>query len=261
MPAVTDTPPEPVLLAFGAAAPPVRLPGGRGTSWRAGELVLKPAPSGALPTIEWLDRVAPSVSARARLRLAVPVRAADGALVVDGWSATRWLPGAAPVGAWLDRAAVARELAGAFASVDPLELPRRDDAWATADRIAWDEEDGPLGDHPLARVRTPLAAAEETVVHGDLAGNTLLHPELPPAVIDLSLYARPVEWSVAVLAVDVVAFDGAPIELLRTISPDPSFPQHLVRALLFRMITDELLGDAPRPAYLPVVEQVLALAR
>jgi hypothetical protein len=221
--------------------------------------VLKPAPSEALPTIEWLDRVLPSVSPGARLRLALPVRAGDGALVVDGWSATRWLPGAPPVGAWTERAAVARELARAFGSVDPVELPRRHDAWATADRIAWGEEDGPLADHPLARGRTPLSAPA-AVVHGDLAGNTLLHPELPPAVIDLSLYARPVEWSVAVLAVDLVAFAEAPIELLHTISPDPAFPQHLVRALLFRLITDDLLGESPRPAYLPVVGRVLALA-
>jgi hypothetical protein len=220
--------------------------------------VLKPAPTDALPTIEWLDGVVPSVSPRARLRLALPVRAGDGALVVDGWSATRWLPGAPAAGAWTERAAVARELASAFGSVDPAGLPRRDDAWATADRIAWGEEDGPPADHALARVRTPLSAPE-AVVHGDLAGNTLLHPALPPAVIDLSLYARPVEWSVAVLAVDLVAFAGAPIELLRTISPDPAFPQHLVRAVLFRLITDELLGEAPRPAYLPVVDGVLAL--
>jgi hypothetical protein len=255
---MTDPPPEPVLRAFGAAVPPVLLPGGRGTSWRAGDLVLKPAPTDALPTIEWLDGVVPSVSPRARLRLALPIRAGDGALVVDGWSATRWLPGAPAAGAWTERAAVARELASAFGSVDPAGLPRRDDAWATADRIAWGEEDGPPADHALARVRTPLSAPE-AVVHGDLAGNTLLHPALPPAVIDLSLYARPVEWSVAVLAVDLVAFAGAPIELLRTISPDPAFPQHLVRAVLFRLITDELLGEAPRPAYLPVVDGVLAL--
>lgn len=258
MPAVTDPPPEPVLRAFGAAAPPVLLPGGRGTSWRAGDLVLKPAPGEALPTIEWLDRVVPSVSSSARLRLALPVRAGDGALVVNGWSATRWLPGTPPVGGWTERAAVARELARAFGSVDPAGLPRRDDAWATADRIGWGEEDGPLADHPLARARMPLSAPD-AVVHGDLAGNTLLHPALPPAVLDLSLYARPVEWSIAVLAVDLIAFAGAPIGLLRTISPDPAFPQHLVRALLFRMITDELLGEAPRPAYLPVVDGVLAL--
>src|ERR1700758_5531953 len=32
-----------VLAAFGARADPVLLPGGQGTAWRAGEVVLKPA--------------------------------------------------------------------------------------------------------------------------------------------------------------------------------------------------------------------------
>ena len=36
--------PDPgVLAAFGAHADPVPLPGGEGTAWRAGEIVLKPA--------------------------------------------------------------------------------------------------------------------------------------------------------------------------------------------------------------------------
>ena len=36
--------PDPdVLAAFGAHADPVRLPGGEGTAWRAGPIVLKPA--------------------------------------------------------------------------------------------------------------------------------------------------------------------------------------------------------------------------
>ena len=32
-----------VLASFGASADPVSLPGGEGTAWRAGEVVLKPA--------------------------------------------------------------------------------------------------------------------------------------------------------------------------------------------------------------------------
>jgi hypothetical protein len=222
--------------------------------------VLKPAPPAARPTLEWLDHAARSIPPAAPVRLALTVPARDGSPVVGGWAATRWLDGAPAVGRWSERAAVARSLAAAFGSVDPLTLPARDDVWAMADRVAWGEEHGPLRDHALSRARAPLLAGP-AVVHGDLAGNTLLHPRLPPAVIDLSLYARPVEWSVAVLAVDVVAFEGAPIELLRTISPVPAFPQHLVRALLFRMITDDLLGRPVDEAYESMVDAVLALVR
>lgn len=97
------------------------------------------------------------------------------------------------------------------------------------------------------------------VVHGDLAGNTLLHPSLPPAVIDLSLFVRPVEWSVAVLAVDLVAFEGAPVPLLSSIGADPGFAHLLARAVLFRMTADVFLGGSPHPGYAPVAEAVLSI--
>ena len=43
-----------VLASFGASADPVSLPGGEGTAWRAGEVVLKrrdPDPSAGLETV------------------------------------------------------------------------------------------------------------------------------------------------------------------------------------------------------------------
>ena len=251
-------PPEDVLRAFGVVEPPGRLEGGQGTSWRAGGLVLKPAGEEAVATLAWLDAAAPALVEQERIRLALPLRSRDGALIVDGWAATPWLPGAVPVGRWAERAEAARQLARTFAPLDPGTLPPRDDPWARADRISWGEDDGPMHAHPLARVRTSVTAAPG-VVHGDLAGNTLLHPGLPPAVIDLSLYARPTEWSVAVLCVDVVAFEGAPLELLATGSADPSFPSYLARALLFRMITEKLIGRPVDPAYTALVDPVLAL--
>jgi hypothetical protein len=121
----------------------------------------------------------------------------------------------------------------------------------------WESQpDAPLQDHPLTEKLCPVDAPL-SVVHGDLAGNVLFHPQLPPAVIDLSLYARPVEWSVAVLAVDAVCFEGASFELLDSISADPCFPQYLARALLFRMTTDVLLGGLPEQVYAPAVVEVL----
>lgn len=253
---VPHRPPDAVLRAFGCTGPPAALQGGQGTSWRAGDVVLKPVGGDAAATLAWLDAAAPALVEQERIRLALPLRSRGGSLVVDGWSAARWLPGALAVGRWAERADVARRFARTFRSRDPGTLPPRDDPWARADRIAWGEGDGPMRDHPLARARTPVAA-HPAVVHGDLAGNTLLHADLPPAVIDLSLYARPVEWSVAVLCIDVVAFERAPAELLTTGSADPFFPQYLARALLFRMITDELLGRPVDPAYRALVGPVL----
>ena len=259
-------PPSPaVLSAFGAEGPPTVLPGGQGSSWRAGPLVLKPVGAGDEPTQRWLHRVARPAVTEPGIRLAFPVPTGAGEVVVDGWSATVWLAGEQPVGRWAERAEVARTCARALAAVDSRQMPRREDPWARADRAAWGEsDDAPLRDHPLAQAARPApgdhgAAGQVQVVHGDLAGNTLLHPSLPSAVIDLSLFVRPVEWSVAVLAVDLVAFEDAPVHLLRSISVDPGFAHLLARALLFRMTTDIFLGGSPHPAYAPVAEAVLSV--
>ena len=77
-----------------------------------------------------------------------------------------------------------------------------------------------------------------------------------------AVYWRPPNWSVAVIATDAVCFEGAPLSLFEVISPAQDFPQYLVRALLFRLVTDHLIG---RPAsdygvYDRAVGRVLELA-
>lgn len=226
--------------------------------------MLKPVGAAEESTKRWLYEVARPAVTDAGTRLAFPVPTPEGAVAVDGWAATTWMVGEQPVARWAERAVAARRCARTLARVDPRQMPRREDPWARADRAAWGEsDDAPLRNHPLARAlgagsgdAQPVREAQ--VVHGDLAGNTLLHPNLPPAVIDLSLFLRPVEWSVAVLAVDVVAFEAAPVQLLSWISADPGFAHLLARALLFRMTTDLFLGGAPHPAYEPVADAVLA---
>jgi len=110
-----------VLASFGASADPVSLPGGEGTAWRAGEVVLKPA--GDPRVARWtadlyrdldslgpegpLDPVVPVVPSAARrdpgFRVPRPLRtvAGDGAAgdwvaqdaLAGAWVAWQWLPG------------------------------------------------------------------------------------------------------------------------------------------------------------------------
>jgi hypothetical protein len=84
-------PPAEVLHAFRAESP-FPLTGGQGTSWRAGDLVLKPV-SG--PVYEWLADQLSGLQSDV-VRIPAPVATRDGDWVCGGWSAARWLEGSHP---------------------------------------------------------------------------------------------------------------------------------------------------------------------
>lgn len=95
-------PPRTVLAAFGLVGPAVRLSGGQGTSWRVGEVVLKPHVDAAFQ--EWLGTQFATVQQRG-FQLPTVLRAVGGDWVVHGWGGlSRWfqdLPpqNASPTGA------------------------------------------------------------------------------------------------------------------------------------------------------------------
>lgn len=243
---MSGPPPADVLAAFGAAGEPVLLRGGRGGSWRAGEVVLKPVDTG-LEDLRWQEAVFAPARARPDVRLAAPLRSRDGDLVVDGWTARRHLPGTTAGAPWTDVVVAGRRFCAAVRNEPrPPHLARRDDPWARADRIAWEEgQDGvpaALGD--LAALRRPVTLPAQ-LVHGDLTGNVLVHPGLPPAVIDVSPYWRPVEWGTAVVVADALVHRGAGPGLVARLLPGPDGGQLLVRALLFRGVTAVLAAGGP----------------
>jgi hypothetical protein len=100
-------------------------------------------------------------------------------------------------------------------------------------------------------------------VHGDLTGNVLFEPGLPPLVIDLSPYWRPPAFASAVVVADALVFEGADEAAFEPVLGQPHLAQHLVRALLYRVVTDHA-ADPDRPpsaddVYGPAIE--LALRR
>ncbi|SDJ55363.1 TIGR02569 family protein [Streptomyces indicus] len=263
-------PPTHVLAAFAAGAAPVPLPGGQGTTWRAGEVVLKP--TGMPEEAAWRAEVVAALPESPEFRVARPVRAADGRWTADGWEAWRLVAGRPDPHRTAD---VVRTGAAFHAAVAELALGRpefldeRDDAWTRADRMSWDlSQDGRPADGeggfgmlaPLLAAREPISPRDEQPVHGDLLGNVLFADGLPPAVIDWPVYWRPPAWASAVAVVDSLLWyegDEKDPGLLAPWTDDPYRHQLLLRALVYRIATTQELGRAPEPTYARTAKLVL----
>lgn len=231
-----------VLRAFGVREPPRPLPGGQGSSWVAGDLVIKP---GGGPVDEWLAEVLTDLDANG-FRLATPVRTLDGTLSADGWVATRWLPGSDPdqtdPSTWLDILEAGRAFHAAIAHLDrPRCLDTREDRWAAADRAAWGEytiqfiAEFTDVSQRLRGALQPMGHSQ--VVHADLTGNVLFSAGLPPAIIDISPLWRPPEYAEAIVVADALCWHVAPASLVDQAGVTAA---GVARALLFRMGTTNL---------------------
>ena len=121
----------------------------------------------------------------------------------------------------------------------------REDRWSRADRMAWGERTLPYSPQlqVLLDLRRPLDLPAQ-LIHGDLTGNVLFTAQKPPAVIDVSPYWRPMNYATAILVADLVCWHGVdPDTVIKRVGQVAHFPQLLVRALLFRMVTDLLAGS------------------
>lgn len=253
-----------MIEAFGATGRPQLMDGGQGRTWRVGDLVLKPV---ALASeSRWRAQALDALPDGDAFRTPRPVRAVTGDWIHDGWEAGGHLPGRPNPQRWNEAIETGHAFHAAIAHLErPKFLDDRGDWWSRADRTAWDGN--AVGDDPLVRelleARRP-ATAPEQLVHGDLLGNVLYAPGLTPAVIDWPPYWRPPAWATAVAVADALCWNGAEADLLDRWAGLSGWPQMLVRALLFRILTDREAARSqgaswePHPAYRPVAERVLA---
>ncbi len=230
-------PPVRVLRAFGIASAPTRLAGGRGRTWRAGDIVLKPCDD--QEEWRWLAEHLPTVT-QDGFRLAERLKTQDGRWDVEGWCAQTVLSGSHPTGDhWAEvLAACDRFHRAARILPRPPSLHARTDPWSVGDRTAWGEATVP--DHPLVRT---LANARRMLdlppqfVHGDMTNNVLFDSGTP-GIIDIAPYWRPAGFANAIVVADAMCWHAAdPSMLLDVVAHLREFPQLLVRALLYRMTT------------------------
>jgi uncharacterized protein (TIGR02569 family) len=263
---VADAPDAGTLRAFGVGDQRLeRLAGGRGLTWRAGDVVLRPHDG---PTVtDWRAGVLAELAHTSTFRTPRPVRTVEGPWRAGAWEAWEWLPGRADETRVADVICVGNAFHRAIAHLDrPAFLapstPCPADPWGRADRMAWGAArlpDDPTLDRLAAAFR-PVRARSQ-LVHGDLLGNVLFAEgavSAVPAVIDWPPSWRPAGFGAAVAAVDAVCWHGVPVAQLDALGADVAeWDQLLVRALAFRIATLHLLGawDAAAAArHRPVVD-------
>ncbi|OLR90156.1 TIGR02569 family protein [Actinokineospora bangkokensis] len=239
-----STPPPPhVCAAFGARGVEPELVD-LGPVWRAGDVALRQAVSPA--EASWVAQTLGDLTVP-DLRVARPVRSSDGRYVVGGWMAHRFLAGR-PEPRYDEVISASLRLHKATSHLArPRFLGTRADVFATADRVAWDEERGvrltpELGGRLFdlfAEYRRDTDLTPQ-VVHGDLFGNVLFDGDEPPAIMDFTAFHRPPEWAAAVVVVDAMAWGGADDALAKRWAHLQDWSQALLRALLFRLAVHAL---------------------
>ncbi|MFD3401992.1 TIGR02569 family protein [Kribbella sp. NPDC058693] len=257
-----------VLDAFALTEPAVLLPGGQGETWRSGSVVLKRAVSESV----WRAEVLAKLPESSLFRVPRPVQSRTGEWVAFGWEGTELLAGATDVRRQDEVLRAAEAFHAAVADLPrPDLLDGRSDPWSDGDRVAWGEQsyDGSPAYvelvRPLVDAWRPVELVDQ-VVHGDLPGNVMFADGLPPAIIDWPVYWRPPSWASAVAVADALCWYGAEPGLAARWSHLPEWGQMLIRALIYRMATDDLAGgaatwtEARRSGYAPVIELALSYA-
>ncbi|MFE1188366.1 aminoglycoside phosphotransferase [[Kitasatospora] papulosa] len=238
--------------------------------------MFKPA-EGTDEEVEWAASLFEKLASDSGFRVPLPLRAADGRSVVDGWTACEFLTGRpGPEGHWTGVLSAGRAFHQALRHVPrPEFLDRHVHPWAVADRVAWGEQDIDVIDDltapfsTLRELRRPVTQDTAQLIHGDLTGNVLFAPDHVPAVIDFSPNWRPPVFAEAIVVADGLLWFDLPSDLVTAAGRGhPEWPQMLVRALIFRLVAhSEHAGPAGRAhpgepdRYARAIEVVRQLAR
>jgi uncharacterized protein (TIGR02569 family) len=246
MPDKSIKPPKSVLHAFGLTGEPVLLKGGEGQSYRVGNTVLKPVYDEEQAC--WYAQVLGQINLNG-VRINRPIRAQNEQWISQGWQAFEYLEGKSAKGRWEEKVEISRNF---HQKLDHIQRPQfighRDNLWEQADLAVWQKK--PLVFSPqirhitdrLTSILQPLNPTNQ-LIYGDMTGNIIFHPSLPPAVIDFSPYWRPAEYASAIIVVDAIVWENAKGELINAIKNTPQNNQLLIRAALWRIKTSELFSN------------------
>jgi uncharacterized protein (TIGR02569 family) len=258
-------PSEEVLHAFGLNGTPELLSGGRGLCYSLGDTVFKPSDDSV--EAQWVaenaTRVLQSCPTAYRLSLPIHVVNQPNTFIFKGWIASSFVRGTptdyrqiTEFGSmFLATRAFHADLATLGDTEKPRPIKERFNRWDEADKVTWGEKSlhnvtkvdnemltdlSPMLNRLSDAILRPLPdSTRYQLIHGDLTGNVLFgaQPGEPPAIIDLTFYWRPVEYSEAIIVADCLAWRGAGRDLVELYGTDEFRMQLLARALYWRLLT------------------------
>lgn len=248
---VSDT----ALKEFGIEDTPRPLGGAEQHTFKAGNVVLKHRGNDTEEFVIWNANLFNRISDNPHFRVPRPLRTKSGKYITsDGWYAWTLLEGKPDDGNSIPQtiAAINSFHESIAQEVTPEFIIKNESPYRRADRAAF----GDPPDHVLPELREMIDAmytlrlpddrSANQLIHGDLnPENILLHPSLPPAILDLAPYVRPVSFAQAVYAYWIGPWMGK-AERLDHFSQIDEFPQMLLRAAIrmlliqseFNQVTD-----------------------
>jgi uncharacterized protein (TIGR02569 family) len=262
---VGTPPPRPVLNAFGASGEATALSGGEGVAFRAGSVVVKRVHDVA--EASWTQATLAGIDQHG-FRVPTPLTASNGDWVHDGWVASEFVPDLRPVAPrWADVIECGLRFGDAAERARPTQvdvLEDRTHRWAIAERVAWQEARVDLAPAAagvgaaLARLLAPHPDTERRFVHGDLTGNVFLDGTDEFVVLDVSPYLRHRRWAAAIVVADAVLWHDADMAMAEELVADPADRDLLGRALIFRLVAEQLATDPRHGALMEPFRRVIA---
>ncbi len=239
-----ETPPPTLdtAKAFNSKETPVLLQGGQKTTYRSGDIILKPS-EGAEFSI-WMAEVFKDLPEYPSVRFAKPISSTEGNWIEDEYVAWSFLEGEHVKNQYDKKLIASREFHKLLANIPkPDFIGTAKSSWSTADLVAWQKLEFQYDQEFMdlyKQIEPHLNSLDlpSQLIHGDLSGNFLLDEEQPPAVIDFSPAWAPNGFAEGIMFVDALVWESATPEDLKAFTKIPEFDQFAWRGVL-RRITEQ----------------------
>lgn len=237
-----DPPTQAVAEAFGSKEIPVVLKGGQGTTYRSGNIILKPSEGDEKQT--WTAELYQSLPDSSEVRFPRPIKSINGTWVHKGYMALSFVEGEHAKGHYAEKLSASIAFHKLLQGIPkPDFVGQGENSWSIGDLVAWnnrefnyDQEFMDLYNQIKPHLK-PLDLPKQ-LIHGDLSGNFLVYPTLPVAIIDYSHAWAPNGGAEGIMLADVIAWENASPKDLECFRQIPNIDQLAWRGIL-RRITEQ----------------------